>query len=577
MQPILVHLALLLPYSVQASFRYSAKGSKPHRAGAGISGEPGQGHVVLPVHIYPSTVTARMEVRDFFTDKNAMQMSLFLLAFATIEAKEASDPRSFGQIASIHGAPNMVYDSYPGAKPKDGYCLHGSPLFPNWHRPYIGLIENSVYETAQDIAAQYTTNSAQWKAAAKSLRFPHWDWAHIAGYDEPMPAIFTTSQVKVLAPPSAAAKTIANPLKGFKIPNKIYNRNSFNSKGQTTTREQDGFDSDTVDQLRGMLRVLFDGTVQDWQDFSNHAFDKEHSKRAGNYHSLEYIHDQVHGAIGGHMGDPGTAAYDPIFFFHHANVDRLLEIYERIFNGFPDASRAGQGLKPFRKSSSGSWTATDAKSTVSLGYSYSGLDDNNAMTLKSLMLQTYSDQTNSNLRRDHKSTAIKPLMASGLHRIAYEQPDAYDNGTWTMAIYDNGPEEAAYVHFQTHKNALGKPFFVQVYVHGKLAGESYVFAMVDSQEMSVRLAGNVEITDAMEVSGLLYVDHDQWATVWGGALQMRIVDAQRRPCSRDEFEKLELEACVHHVTHHHMDQSYQGEDISEWHEDVVELDISYWA
>ncbi|KAI8612851.1 hypothetical protein BC830DRAFT_1170713 [Chytriomyces sp. MP71] len=278
------------------------------------------------------------------------------------------------------------------------------------------------------------------------------------------------------------------------------------------------------------------------------------------------------------MGDPDTAAYDPIFFFHHANVDRLLEIYERIFNGFPDASHAGQGLKPFRKSSSGSWTATDAKQTSSLGYGYSGLDGNDADTLQSLMLQTYSDETNSNnRRRDRKAVAMKPWVAAGIHRAAYEKPDAYDNGTWTLSTYDNGPEDGAYVHFQVDKNSLGKPFFVQVYVHGQFAGESYVFAMVDSREMSVRLAGNVEITDAMQATGLLDLDEEHWATAWGGALQVRIVDAERRPCSRKEFEALELEACVHHVVHHHMDQSYQGDDISEWHDDVVELEVSYWA
>jgi tyrosinase len=34
-------------------------------------------------------------------------------------------------------------------------------------------------------------------------------------------------------------------------------------------------------------------------------------------------HDQVHVNIGGWMGDPNTAARDPIFWLHHANIDRL--------------------------------------------------------------------------------------------------------------------------------------------------------------------------------------------------------------------------------------------------------------
>ncbi|MGW2539415.1 tyrosinase family protein [Kitasatospora sp. NPDC001574] len=34
------------------------------------------------------------------------------------------------------------------------------------------------------------------------------------------------------------------------------------------------------------------------------------------------IHDEIHAYIGGQMGDPAVAGFDPIFFLHHANVDR---------------------------------------------------------------------------------------------------------------------------------------------------------------------------------------------------------------------------------------------------------------
>jgi len=34
-------------------------------------------------------------------------------------------------------------------------------------------------------------------------------------------------------------------------------------------------------------------------------------------------HNVVHSALGGLMGDPDTAAQDPIFWLHHANIDRL--------------------------------------------------------------------------------------------------------------------------------------------------------------------------------------------------------------------------------------------------------------
>lgn len=39
-------------------------------------------------------------------------------------------------------------------------------------------------------------------------------------------------------------------------------------------------------------------------------------------------HDQIHGEVGGLMGTISTAAWDPLFWFHHANIDRLWQAWE---------------------------------------------------------------------------------------------------------------------------------------------------------------------------------------------------------------------------------------------------------
>src|SRR5215813_70852 len=39
-------------------------------------------------------------------------------------------------------------------------------------------------------------------------------------------------------------------------------------------------------------------------------------------------HNHVHVDIGGWMGDPSTAAQDPVFYVHHANIDRLWNIWK---------------------------------------------------------------------------------------------------------------------------------------------------------------------------------------------------------------------------------------------------------
>jgi len=58
---------------------------------------------------------------------------------------------SYFQIAGIHGLPYIPWDnatSDEGWNARSdarnawgGYCVHGSVLFPTWHRPYISLFE----------------------------------------------------------------------------------------------------------------------------------------------------------------------------------------------------------------------------------------------------------------------------------------------------------------------------------------------------------------------------------------------------------------------------------------------------
>ncbi|KAH3859077.1 hypothetical protein DPMN_101724 [Dreissena polymorpha] len=45
--------------------------------------------------------------------------------------------------------------------------------------------------------------------------------------------------------------------------------------------------------------------------------------------NLEKLHDSVHDWVGGDMGHLGTAAYDPVFFMHHAFIDYIWEQFRR--------------------------------------------------------------------------------------------------------------------------------------------------------------------------------------------------------------------------------------------------------
>ncbi|TFK63873.1 Di-copper centre-containing protein [Pluteus cervinus] len=104
-----------------------------------------------------------------------------------------------------------------------------------------------------------------------------------------------------------------------------------------------------------------------WDEFSNARFQ---SGSEGNWPSpyvvgsLENPHDSLHLILGGigFMGDADYAGFDPIFYLHHANVDRLLALWEYIYPEYWMGSdgyrnRDGEAL-PFTQED-GSWTSMD--------------------------------------------------------------------------------------------------------------------------------------------------------------------------------------------------------------------------
>src|SRR5262249_3310567 len=61
--------------------------------------------------------------------------------------------------------------------------------------------------------------------------------------------------------------------------------------------------------------------------------------------SLEgHIHAGVHNAVGGDMASSNSPA-DPVFFLHHANIDRLWALWQRAHPGL-GPSNGGDQLKP---------------------------------------------------------------------------------------------------------------------------------------------------------------------------------------------------------------------------------------
>jgi tyrosinase len=82
---------------------------------------------------------------------------------------------------------------------------------------------------------------------------------------------------------------------------------------------------------------------------------------------LEGVHDSVHVWVGGTMGSISTAPADPIFWMHHANIDRLWWQWQNMPGNAgknPPLSGAAAVMDPMP------YTEPDTRDIVTLGYSY---------------------------------------------------------------------------------------------------------------------------------------------------------------------------------------------------------------
>jgi tyrosinase len=215
-----------------------------------------------------------------------------------------SDERGFDYWAGLHGLPLPMY------------CEHHTDLFLPWHRAYLYFFEL----TLKDLDG--------------TVSLPWWDWTSSNAHQWGLPSAYTDT-------------SLDNSLTGGAIGPLA--RSQGDSRWRAPAR--------TFRQPEASWRLPTRGTVDwilnlgDFLDFSQ---------------QIEQVHDDVHILIGGTVADIPYAAYDPIFWAHHAMIDRLWRIWElrHPTAGMPN-SLLRMALRPFPI------TVADTLSTTALGYDYS--------------------------------------------------------------------------------------------------------------------------------------------------------------------------------------------------------------
>lgn len=149
-------------------------------------------------------------------------------------------------------------------------CEHGTRFFLSWHRMYLYFFERILRKASKD----------------PGFSLPYWD--------------YTSSTNQTLPIDFRQPPTPDNPL-----------------------YEQDRFEDTNAG---GELSTFITAKVA----LCKHDFD-DSDEGDGFAGHLEFMpHKMLHSGVGGLMADTVTAAQDPIFFLHHANIDRLWESWLRL-------------------------------------------------------------------------------------------------------------------------------------------------------------------------------------------------------------------------------------------------------
>jgi tyrosinase len=238
-------------------------------------------------------------------------------AVARMKALPASDPRNWIRFADIHR----------------NFCPHGNWSFLPWHRAYILAFENICREFS----------------GKPDFALPYWDWTT----DREFPAAFAagdrnSNPLNHARPGVDAGFRLADDMVGPQVISRIMLSPDFEAFGNTRPRGQDS-------------------AAAQWQ------------QRPGSSTELEFNpHNSVHNAVGGNMAMVPLASRDPVFFLHHANVDRLWSAWNRRGNAnSPDPFwRSFAFNRNFINADGSPWNVGvgELGSTPALGYRYDGDD-----------------------------------------------------------------------------------------------------------------------------------------------------------------------------------------------------------
>ncbi|MGB8200305.1 MAG: tyrosinase family protein [Pseudonocardiaceae bacterium] len=212
-------------------------------------------------------------------------------AVAAMQARPVDDPTSWAYQAAIHG----TYATVP-AGAEANQCQHASWFFLSWHRMYTYWLER----IARKVVVE--------QGGPTDWALPYWNYS-AGGPAATLPPAFRSPTWQV---------------NGANVPNPLYTTHrapGINDGASLSPRQTSFAYAFSFTNFTDLPSPSFGGGRSSPAHFSRFTGALENQP-----HNI--VHDLVGGPTDGQceqgwMSDPNCAAQDPIFWLHHANIDRL--------------------------------------------------------------------------------------------------------------------------------------------------------------------------------------------------------------------------------------------------------------
>lgn len=331
-----------------------------------------------------------LELQNEYEQGNKKPLEDLMRAWKGIKELPYTELKSFFKLGGYHGEPfrgaGWGNNAYWG-----GYCNHGNVLFPTWHRVYLLKLEEALqsikgceevmlpfwdetdeYSRTKGIPWPLTNedfelDGVQIPNPLRSFVFPVNITDHISG-DDPnysKPKGYETVRYPLSGIVGNEQEIAATNAHNAQFPDynqnvEYLNQNVLNWLNSHIVVDGQVIETHVTKKYRDCLEApnytVFSNTTSasEWNAERQTVDTQTGQPIQGSYKvvvPLESPHNSIHLAVGGcdvpnydrspipgangDMGENDTAGLDPIFYFHHCNVDRMFWVWQKK-HGFTD-------------------------------------------------------------------------------------------------------------------------------------------------------------------------------------------------------------------------------------------------